>query len=137
MPAEVCKQSGVGLTPWSPLARGILAGSYKGGFDQGTTNRSKGVDRARTQSLYRGERDFDIADRVIEVAEKYGHSPAQVAVAWLLCKAKVQAPVVGVSKVEQLEALVAATEIELDESTIAYLEELYQPVENLLSLGFS
>ena len=132
-----CQQTGVALTPWSPLARGILAGSYKGGFDQGTTNRSKGVDRARTQSLYRGERDFDIADRVIEVAEKYGHSPAQVAVAWLLSKPEVHAPIVGVSKVEQLEALAAATEIELDESTIAYLEELYQPVENLLSLGFS
>ena len=132
-----CQQTGVALTPWSPLARGILAGSYKGGFDQGTTNRSKGVDRARTQSLYRGERDFDIADRVIEVAEKYGHSPAQVAVAWLLSKPEVHTPIVGVSKVEQLEALAAATEIELDESTIAYLEELYQPVENLLSLGFS
>ena len=67
-----CKKSGVGLTPWSPLARGILAGSYKGGFDRGTTSRSQGLDRVRTQSLYRGERDFDIADRVIEVAEKYG-----------------------------------------------------------------
>jgi aryl-alcohol dehydrogenase-like predicted oxidoreductase len=132
-----CKKTGVALTPWSPLARGILAGSYRGGFDQGTTNRSKGVDRARTQSLYRGERDFDIADRVIEVAEKYGHSPAQIAVAWLLSKPEVHAPIVGVSKVEQLDQLVAAAEIELDEATIAYLEELYRPVENLLSLGFS
>jgi aryl-alcohol dehydrogenase-like predicted oxidoreductase len=91
----------------------------------------------RTQSLYRGDRDFDIAERVIEVAEKAGHSPAQIAVAWLLSKPEIIAPVVGVSKVEQLDQLVAAAEIELDESTIAYLEELYQPVENLLSSGGS
>ncbi len=87
--------------------------------------------------MYRGERDFDIADRVIEVAEKHGHSPAQIAVAWHLSKPEVHAPIVGVSKVEQLDQLVAAAEIELDEATVAYLEELYRPVENLLSLGFS
>jgi aryl-alcohol dehydrogenase-like predicted oxidoreductase len=132
-----CQKSGVGITPWSPLARGILAGSYRGGFDQGTTNRSQGMDRMRTQSLYRGDRDFDIADRVIEVAEKYGHSPAQIAVSWLLSKPEVTAPIVGVSKVEQLDQLVAAADIDLDEATIAYLEELYQPVENLLSSGGS
>ncbi len=132
-----CKQSGVGITPWSPLARGILAGSYRGGFDQGTTSRSQGMDRMRTQSLYRGDRDFDIADRVVEVAEKFGHSPAQIAVAWLLSKPEVTAPIVGVSKVEQLDQLVAAAEIDLDDATIAYLEELYQPVENLLSSGGS
>jgi aryl-alcohol dehydrogenase-like predicted oxidoreductase len=132
-----CAKSGVALTPWSPLARGILAGSYRGGFDEGTTNRSQGADKARTQSLYRGEHDFDIADRVIEVAEKYGHTPAQIAVAWLLSKPEVYAPIVGVSRVEQLQQLIEAASIELDESTIAYLEELYRPVENLLSLGFS
>ena len=87
--------------------------------------------------MYRGERDFDIADRVIEVAEKHGHTPAQIAVAWLLSRSSVTAPIVGVSKVEQLEQVIAAADIELDESTIAYLEELYQPVENLLSSGGS
>ncbi len=132
-----CAKSGVGITPWSPLARGILAGSYRGGFEGGTTDRSKGADRMRTQSLYRGARDFDIADRVIEVAEKLGHSPAQISVAWLLSKPEVTAPIVGVSRPEQLEQLVAAAEIELDEATVAYLEERYQPVENLLSIGFS
>jgi len=132
-----CAKTGVGLTPWSPLARGILAGSYKGGFDQGSTSRSQGGDRLRTQSLYRGARDFDIADRVIEVAQKYGKTPAQIAIAWLLSKPEVHAPVVGVSRVEQLDQLVAATEIALDEKDVAYLEELYQPVQNLLSLGMS
>jgi aryl-alcohol dehydrogenase-like predicted oxidoreductase len=132
-----CSKSGVGITPWSPLARGILAGAYKGGFDGGSTARSKGGDRMRTESLYRGERCFEIADRVIELAEKYGHSPAQISVAWLLSKPEVTAPVVGVSKVSQLEQLVAAAAIELDDSDIQYLEELYQPVENLLSVGMS
>lgn len=132
-----CIGSGVGLTPWSPLARGILAGAYQGGFDKGTTARSQGRDRNRTESLYRGEMDFSIADRVIEVAEKYGKTPAQVAVAWLLGKPGVVCPVVGVSKLSQLEDLVGATEIRLEDEDVTYLEELYKPVENLLSLGSS
>jgi len=132
-----CAKTGVGLTPWSPLARGILAGSYKGGFEAGSTSRSKGVDRLRTQSLYRGARDFDIAERVVETAAKYGVTPAQIAIAWLLGKPEIHAPVVGVSRLEQLEQLVAATELALDAKDVAYLEELYQPLPNLLSLGMS
>jgi len=132
-----CEHHGIGVTPWSPLARGILAGAYKGGFDGGSTTRSKGGDRARTEGLYRGANDFAIADRLIELAEKYEKTPAQMAIAWLLSKPAVAAPVVGVSKVAQLEALVAATEIVLEEADIQYLEELYQPLENLLSLGIS
>ena len=73
-------------TPWSPLARGILTGAYSGGFETGTTNRSKGADRKRTESLYRGRRTFDIAERVVEVANKRGAKPAQVALAWLAGK---------------------------------------------------
>ncbi len=132
-----CAKSGVALTPWSPLARGILTGSYKGGFDAGSTDRSKGGDRKRTESLYKGENDFAIAARVVEVAEKYGRSSAQIAVAWLLNKPEIHAPVVGVSKIEQLEQLVAAAEIVLDEADVVYLEELYRPVQNLLSIGSS
>lgn len=132
-----CKKTGVALTPWSPLARGILAGSYKGGFDQGSTNRSKGMDRARTESLYNGKLDFQIADRVIEVAGRYGKSPAQISLAWLLNKPEVYSPIVGVSKVAQLDDLVGATEIQLADSDVAYLEELYEPLPNLLSIGYS
>jgi aryl-alcohol dehydrogenase-like predicted oxidoreductase len=132
-----CVKTGVALTPWSPLARGILAGAYQGGFDKGSTTRSQGQDRNRTESLYRGAMDFEIAGRVIEVAEKYGKKPAQIAVAWLLGKPGVVSPVVGVSKVEQLEGLVEATTIELAEEDMGYLEELYRPVENLLTLGTS
>lgn len=132
-----CNGTGVALTPWSPLARGILTGSYKGSLDGGSTARSQGADRKRTEGLYLGEMDFQIADRVVEVAEKLGHTPAQIAVAWLLNKPGITAPVVGVSKISQLDQLVAATEITLDESDMVYLEELYKPVENLLSFGTS
>jgi len=132
-----CASTGVALTPWSPLARGILTGSYKGGFGGGSTARSQGQDRKRTEGLYRGEMDFVIADRVVEVAEKLGHAPAQIAVAWLLSKPEVTAPVVGVSKISQLDQLVAATEIKLEAEDIAYLEEAYRPVDNLLSIGTS
>jgi aryl-alcohol dehydrogenase-like predicted oxidoreductase len=132
-----CASTGVALTPWSPLARGILTGSYKGSFDAGSTARSRGQDRKRTEGLYRGEMDFTIADRVVEVAERLGHAPAQIAVAWLLSKPEITAPVVGVSKISQLDQLVAATEIALTAEDIAYLEEPYKPVENLLSIGTS
>ncbi len=132
-----CAKTGVGLTPWSPLARGILTGAYKGSFDKGSTNRSKGGDRKRTEGLYRGDMDFKIAGRVVEIAKKYGKSPAQIALAWLLNKPEVYSPVIGVSRIEQLDDLVAAAEITLEDDDVAYLEELYRPLDNLLSIGFS
>ena len=125
------------VTPWSPLARGILAGAYQGGFGGGATARSQGRDRIRTEGLYHGEAVFDIAARVVETADKYGKTPAQIALAWLLGKPGVTAPVVGVSRVDQLDQLVGATEIELAAEDVAYLEALYQPVQNLLSIGTS
>lgn len=132
-----CASTGVGVMPWSPLARGILAGSYHGGFDKGSTSRSQGQDRARTEGLYRGEADFAIADRVIELAAKRGATPAQIALAWLLSKPEVASPVVGVSRIEQLDQLAAACDLVLDPQEIAYLEQLYQPLVNLLSIGSS
>ncbi|MGI9322013.1 MAG: aldo/keto reductase [Pseudomonadales bacterium] len=132
-----CAKEGIALTPWSPLARGILTGSYQGGFAGGSTARSKGQDRQRTESLYRGDADFDIAARVVEVADKYGKTPAQISLAWLCNKPEITAPIVGVSKVEQLEQLAEAPAITLDDADVAYMEELYRPLDNLLSLGFS
>lgn len=132
-----CDHTGVAVTPWSPLARGILTGTYQGGFDKGTTNRSMGQDRQRTEGLYQGEMDFAIADRVKEVAEKYGKQPAQIAVAWLLNKPEVTAPVVGVSKTSQLDGLVEAANLTIDQQDMDYLEALYQPLQNLLSIGTS
>jgi aryl-alcohol dehydrogenase-like predicted oxidoreductase len=132
-----CIRSGVALTPWSPLARGILAGAYQGGFKGGSTARSQGGDRVRTEGLYRGEFVFDVAERVVEVAGRLGVTPAQVALAWLLSKPGVTAPVVGASKISQLDDLVAATKLQLPADDVAYLEAPYRPVENLLSIGFS
>jgi aryl-alcohol dehydrogenase-like predicted oxidoreductase len=132
-----CAKTGVALTPWSPLARGILAGAYKGGFDKGTTSRSTGGDRRRTESLYQGEMDFAIAERVGELAEKYERTSAQIAVAWLMNKAEITSPIVGVSRIEQLDQLVAAADISLSAEDVTYLEELYKPVQNLLSIGYS
>jgi len=132
-----CQKSGVALTPWSPLARGILAGAYRGGFDKGTTNRSQGQDRKRTEGLYRGEMDFQIADRAGEIAQKHGKTPAQISLAWLMNKDEVYSPVVGVSKISQLDDLVGAAAIVLEPDDIQYLEALYQPLQNLLSIGFS
>jgi 1-deoxyxylulose-5-phosphate synthase len=132
-----CVKSGVALTPWSPLARGILTGSYQGGFAGGSTARSRGGDRTRTESLYRGEAVFKIVERVVETADKHGKTPAQIALAWLLAKPGVTAPIVGVSRIEQIDQLAAATEIALEPDDLAHLEGLYQPVENLLSVGYS
>lgn len=132
-----CAAHGVALMPWSPLARGILAGAYQGGFGGGSTTRSQGADRQRTESLYHGEHVFTVAERVVEVADKYGKTPAQISLAWLLDKPEVHAPIVGVSRVEQLQQLVDATTIELEADDVTYLEEPYQPVQNLLSIGYS
>lgn len=132
-----CLANGVGVTPWSPLARGILTGSYRGDFKGGSTARSQGQDRQRTESLYQGRATFQIADRVVEVAQKYNSTPAQIALAWLCSKPVVTCPVVGVSKITQLKNLIAATQIKLTEADADYLEELYEPVNNLLSIGNS
>ncbi|MEM7078047.1 MAG: aldo/keto reductase [Pseudomonadota bacterium] len=132
-----CASTDVALMPWSPLARGILTGAYQGGFDGGSTNRSQGADRQRTESLYHGEHVWSVAERVVEVAGKYGHTPAQIALAWLLNKPEIHAPIIGVSKVTQLEQLIAAAEITLDAADVEYLEAPYTPVQNLLSIGTS
>ena len=132
-----CASTGVALMPWSPLARGILTGAYQGGFAGGSTNRSQGADRKRTESLYHGEHVFSVAERVVEIAGKYEQKPAQIALAWMLGKDEITAPIVGVSRESQLDELVAATEIELADEDVTYLEELYRPVDNLLSIGTS
>jgi aryl-alcohol dehydrogenase-like predicted oxidoreductase len=132
-----CVNQGIAITPWSPLARGILTGAYKGSLDAGTTNRSKGQDKARTGSLYKGNMDFQIADRVVEVAEKYGKTPAQISLAWMCNKPEITSPIVGVSRVEQLMQLMESASIRLEDEDAAYIEELYEPLQNLLSIGMS
>jgi aryl-alcohol dehydrogenase-like predicted oxidoreductase len=119
-----CVDQGVGVLPWSPLARGLLAGNRTASGERLTT-------RAETDpfgdSLYTPDVDFAVVDRVGEVAREKGVSNAQVALAWLLQRPGVTAPIVGATKIEHLEDALAATELELDSGEIERLEEPYVP----------
>jgi aryl-alcohol dehydrogenase (NADP+) len=120
----LCRAEGIGVIPWSPLARGFLAGNRRPG-DRGDTVRAKNDPFAN--ELYFADSDFVIADRVVDLAQRRGLEPAQVALAWLLAKPGVTAPIVGASKLPHLDAAVAALDVRLDETEVAFLEELYQP----------
>ncbi len=119
-----CNDQGIGLIPWSPLARGFLAGNR-------TRQKSGETVRAKTDNLahnyYYQENDFDTLDRSIELSERHGVSSAQIALAWLLHKKGITSPIVGASKMRHLEEAIAAIDIQLNEGEIAYLEEPYQP----------
>jgi aryl-alcohol dehydrogenase-like predicted oxidoreductase len=119
-----CLDQGVGILPWSPLARGLLAGTRTAAGEQLTT-------RAKTdpflESLYRPELDAPVIERAAEVAAQRGVSSARVALAWLLHKPGVTAPIVGATKIEHLEDALAAEELSLSEEEIARLEEPYVP----------
>jgi 1-deoxyxylulose-5-phosphate synthase len=119
-----CLDMGVGVLPWSPLARGLLAGSRTSSGEALTT-------RARTDpfldSLYRPDLDLPVVDRVAEVAAEAGVSRATVAHAWLLHKPGVTAPIVGATKVEHVEDALAAESLTLRDEQIARLEEPYVP----------
>lgn len=120
----LCVAEGVGLIPWSPLARGFLAGNRKRNADAPTA-------RAKTDSfahdMYYQDTDFDVVDRVVELAGQKGVKPAQIALAWLLHQPGVAAPIVGASKMYQLEEAVAAVSISLTGDELAFLEEPYRP----------
>lgn len=120
----LCRDQGVALIPWSPLARGFLAGNRRPGYD-GDTARSKSDQFAH--QMYYQESDFQIVDRVIETAKQRGVSPAQVATAWILSKPGVTAPIVGASKMYQLEEATAALNLQLSKEEVDFLEGLYQP----------
>jgi aryl-alcohol dehydrogenase-like predicted oxidoreductase len=119
-----CIDQGVGVLPWSPLARGLLAGNRSRGGERKTV-------RAETDSfgdsLYKPELDFDVVDRVVEVAGERGVPAAQVALAWLLRKPGVTAPIVGATKAQHVEDALAAEALELSDAEIARLEEPYVP----------
>lgn len=120
----LCQDQGIAVIPWSPLARGFLAGnrtSDKGG----ETARAKSDDFAHR--LYYQENDFATLERVRSVAKDHAVSPAQVALAWMLHKSYVTAPIIGASKLYQLEEAHAALSIQLSSQELAFLEEPYQP----------
>ena len=119
-----CIDQGVGVIPWSPLARGVLAG-----------NRTREGERRTTRSdsdpfsdyLYSQPTDFDVVDRLAEVAAERDAAPARVALAWLLHKRGVTAPIVGATKLEHLQDAIAAEQLTLSDDEIARLEEPYAP----------
>jgi aryl-alcohol dehydrogenase (NADP+) len=121
----LCADEGIGVIPWSPLARGFLAGNRGRDKQEGATERSKTDDYAHR--LYYADSDFDVVDRVVELAKTRGVKPAQIALAWILHKPAVTAPIVGASKMEQLEQAIAAVEIKLSDDEIKALEEPYRP----------
>jgi aryl-alcohol dehydrogenase-like predicted oxidoreductase len=120
----LCRDQGIGVIPWSPLARGFLAGN-RSRQAWGETTRAKTDDYA--QRMYYQESDFAIVDRVVELAQRRGVNPAQVALAWMLHQPGISAPIIGASKMSHLEQAVAALDISLSEDEQVFLEGPYQP----------
>jgi aryl-alcohol dehydrogenase (NADP+) len=120
----LCREEGIGVIPWSPLARGFLAGNRRKG-DYGDTSRAK-TDEFSWE-WYFTDADFVVADRVVSLAGRLGVKPAQVALAWLLSRPGVTAPIVGASKLSQLEEAVESLAVRLSADDVAFLEEAYQP----------
>jgi aryl-alcohol dehydrogenase-like predicted oxidoreductase len=122
----LCLDQGVGCIPWSPLARGLLAGTVTASGERRTT-------RANTDqfldSLYRPDLDLPVIERVGEVAAERGVAGAQIALSWLLHKPGVTAPIVGATRTGHLEDALAAEELSLSDEEIKRLEEPYVPHE--------
>ncbi len=120
----LCRDQGVGVIPWSPLARGFLAGNRKRDVDDPTT-RAKSDDFAK--GMYYESHDFDVVDTVVAIAEEREVSPAQIALAWLLHKPGVTAPIIGATKMHHLEQAVGAVDIALSDEEIKRIEAPYKP----------
>lgn len=125
-----CIDEKVAIIPWSPLARGLLTG--KRGKDRIETERAK--TDAFGKSLYAADGDFNIVNKVNEIAKEKNIPAAQVALAWVLSKPYITAPIIGASKPGHLEDAVAAMQVEFSREDIGRLQELYQPHP---VLGFS
>lgn len=120
----LCRAEGIGLIPWSPLARGFLAGN-RGRTDRSATTRAQTDDFA--DKLYFQEADFQIVDRVSEIAQERGVTNAQVALAWILQQPGITAPIIGASKPHHIGDAVGALELTLSAEEMQRLQELYQP----------
>ena len=119
-----CIDQQIAVLPWSPLARGFLAGN-RSRNDWGTTVRAK-TDPSAQQRYYRDD-DFAVVDAVIALAREKNISPAQLALAWLLHKPGVTSPIVGASRLDQLEELVGAVDVHLSDDEMKRLEFPYRP----------
>jgi aryl-alcohol dehydrogenase (NADP+) len=120
----LCRAEGIGVIPWSPLARGFLAGNRRGA-EKGETERARTDDFAHR--LYYADSDFRIVDHVSAIASERGVSPAQIALAWVARQPGITAPIVGASKMPQLDQAVAALDITLSADDLRRLEEPYEP----------
>lgn len=120
----LCLSEGIGVIPWSPLARGFLSGN-RSRDDWGDTTRAKSDGFAH--DMYYQESDFEVVERVKELAKQRGVTPSQIALAWLLHQPAVTSPIIGASKMDHLEQDVAAIEIQLSSEELELLEEPYQP----------
>jgi aryl-alcohol dehydrogenase-like predicted oxidoreductase len=119
-----CLDQGIPMIPWSPLARGFLAGNRKRGEKAASLReRNDGYGH----SLYYADADYDVADRVAEVAKQKGVLPIQVALAWVLSKPGIAAPIISATKLEQLDQLVAGVAIKLSKEEMQAVEAPYQP----------
>jgi len=121
----LCKDAGIAVTPWSPIARGFLAGSMPSQGER--TLRGKTDEFAKTLGIGAADTDHEIAERVRVVAERLGVSRAAVAVAWTLANPVVTSPIIGASKSHHLPDALKALEVKLDAETKKYLEEPYKP----------
>ena len=120
----LCREEGIGVIPWSPLARGFLAGNRKRGQKEATRREANDQYGHR---LYYQDADYDVADRVADVARARGVRPIQVALAWILRQPGVVAPIVGATRLEQLDQLVEGTALTLTDEDTRLVEECYQP----------
>jgi 1-deoxyxylulose-5-phosphate synthase len=121
----LCRAEGIGIIPWSPMARGFLAGNRVAGGKAGETARAQSDDYAR--QLYFQPDDFAVAARVQEVAERLGRKPAEVALAWVASRPGVSAPIIGATKPGHIEDAIGALDLVLDPADLAALEEPYRP----------
>jgi aryl-alcohol dehydrogenase-like predicted oxidoreductase len=119
-----CQEENIGVIPWSPLARGFLAGN-RPRSEEGETTRGKTDASARR--LYYQESDYRVVDRVTDLAKKSGINNAQIALAWMLHKPAITSPIIGATKPHHLEEAVKALDVHLSDDEIKYLEEPYQP----------
>jgi aryl-alcohol dehydrogenase (NADP+) len=120
----LCKDQGIGMIPWSPMARGFFAGNRKRGGG-GETARAKNDPFAN--ELYFRDEDFVIAERAADVAKNHNATASQIALAWVLSKPYITTPIVGSSKIKHLDQAIAALDIKLSDEEVKHLEEAYQP----------
>jgi aryl-alcohol dehydrogenase-like predicted oxidoreductase len=120
----LCREEGIAIMPWSPLARGFLTGKYR--RNEKPTNLRYRKDSLIRERFFRPE-DFDILEILEAVAREQGAKPGQIALAWLLGKRDIKAPIVGPTAVSQLEELVEAVDMKLKQSQTKRLEEPYKP----------